>query len=126
MQPWWYYIPIVALGFVPWLLFLYPPFEGLFRIRQMPAEKLPTLIFLDTWALFPLLFFTISNSKLPGYILPVFPPIGLLIAACFKTPRSSNLRWVVMLSAIVPLILLERLTHAVRQLQSTCGDFGFP
>jgi len=126
MQPWWYYLPIVALGFVPWLLFLYPPFEGLFRIRQMPAEKFPTLIFLATWALFPLLFFTISNSKLPGYILPVFPPIGLLIAACFKTPRSSNLRWVVMLSAMVSLILVERLTHAVRQLEPTCGDFGFP
>ena len=127
LQPFWFYLPIIALGFVPWLCFLYPAFRRLFQLRQVPPEEVRTLDFLAAWAIFPFLFFTISKSKLPGYILPVFPPIGLLIAASVHRMRSSGLlRWLIILSAAVSLILVERLSHAFRKLGPAWGNFGFP
>jgi 4-amino-4-deoxy-L-arabinose transferase-like glycosyltransferase len=36
-------------------------------------------ILLGCWSLFPILFFSLSTSKLPGYILPSLPPLALLL-----------------------------------------------
>jgi hypothetical protein len=53
------------------------------------------------WAIFPIIFFTASKSKLPGYILPVIPPLALLAAARVGRVITCNRR-----AARWPLILL--------------------
>lgn len=79
-QPFWFYAPILLIGLLPWtalLLFFFPQLR-----EKMQTSKWRTSngLFFTCWILTPLLFFSISKSKLPGYILPIFFPLGLLLA----------------------------------------------
>jgi 4-amino-4-deoxy-L-arabinose transferase-like glycosyltransferase len=83
IQPFWYYIPIVLVAFLPWSLALITGIGlGFARIAKSHRFSASTL-FLLSWALFCLLFFSLSKSKLPGYILPAVPAIGLLLARAY-------------------------------------------
>lgn len=74
LQPFWYYAPVFLIALLPWtLVFLAVAGKLLRKISGREAIS-PFLVFLCTWTLFPLLFFTLSKSKLPGYILPAIPP----------------------------------------------------
>lgn len=75
--PWHYFIPLLVVGIAPWLGLL--P-QGLWRgVRQQTGTFQPAKLLL-VWAVFIFCFFSISSSKLPSYILPVFPALALLIA----------------------------------------------
>ena len=78
-QPFWWFIPILALGLFPWTGFAWPAFrEGLaggWARRRENAEAW----FFAIWAGFIFLFFSCSRSKLIPYILPVFPPVAVLV-----------------------------------------------
>ena len=79
-QPFWYFVPILLLGLLPWTACLWPALgEGLRLWRQKSWSNSPGF-FIACWAIFPFLFFSFSQSKLPGYILPAIPPLALLIA----------------------------------------------
>lgn len=80
-QPFWFYIPVLVAGLFPWILLL---IADLYRAARRPREEVvarPKVAFLLAWALFPVLFFSLSKSKLPGYILPSLPVFAVL-AAC--------------------------------------------
>jgi 4-amino-4-deoxy-L-arabinose transferase-like glycosyltransferase len=76
-----YYFPLVLIAlFFPWsgwllMLISKSPMEALRRWRQWN----PSLVFLVCWFLFPIIFFSLSQSKLAGYILPSFPPLALIL-----------------------------------------------
>src|SRR5437867_1189764 len=80
---WYYYLAVAAAGLLPWSLFL--P-RHLFR-RRRTSEPLPILLrqeapaLLWSWVLTGLLFFSVAQSKLPLYILPLFPAAALLLAS---------------------------------------------
>jgi 4-amino-4-deoxy-L-arabinose transferase-like glycosyltransferase len=77
-QPFWFYGPILVLAVFPWILFsMGAVFDGIKRLKRAPFYDSPALFFVS-WAAFPVLFFSISQSKLPGYILPAIPPIAIL------------------------------------------------
>jgi 4-amino-4-deoxy-L-arabinose transferase-like glycosyltransferase len=79
-QPFWFYIPVVLVGILPWLALVVACFCRLPRLwRAQPSAKLADLYFLS-WAVFPVLFFSASKSKLPGYVLPALPALGLFAA----------------------------------------------
>ncbi|MGA8766293.1 MAG: phospholipid carrier-dependent glycosyltransferase [Candidatus Acidiferrales bacterium] len=79
-QPFWYFGPIVLLALLPWTTLLWPTAqEGLRLWREKSWTNSPGLFF-ACWAVFPVLFFSVSQSKLPGYILPAIPPLALLCA----------------------------------------------
>ncbi len=79
IQPLWYYFPILLIGLAPWFIWL--TWHALPAARKQIADlHRPVEIFVVSWAIFPLLFFTLSKSKLPGYILPSILPLGLLLA----------------------------------------------
>jgi 4-amino-4-deoxy-L-arabinose transferase-like glycosyltransferase len=92
IQPRWFYIPVILVGILPWtsLLALVPG-----RIKQdlRNCELRNATIFLFTWAIFPLLFFSASQSKLPGYILPAIPPIVLLSSRAVSESMAMNSRF---------------------------------
>ena len=80
-EPFWFYIPLLILGFFPWVFFLGSSAVETWRARfQIDDEQVSFQLFLWIWVLVPLLFFTASSSKLAGYILPVFPPLAALSA----------------------------------------------
>jgi 4-amino-4-deoxy-L-arabinose transferase-like glycosyltransferase len=76
-QPWYYFIVIMVLGMVPWLFTLGSTLISASR-RNRVAE-FDTTLFLLLWSGFIFIFFSASGSKLPSYILPIFPALALLI-----------------------------------------------
>jgi 4-amino-4-deoxy-L-arabinose transferase-like glycosyltransferase len=80
IQPFWYYGGVLLIALIPWTaLFLWAAIAGLvytMRLRRCSSE----MLFLLGWAIFCVTFFSLSQSKLPGYILPAMPVIGLIVA----------------------------------------------
>jgi len=87
-QPFWFFGPIVILALLPWTILLWPAAQEGFRIwREKTWHSSPSFFF-ACWAVFPVLFFSLSQSKLPGYVLPSIPALALLCAA--GTARAAN------------------------------------
>ena len=80
-RPWWFYLPVVAGGLLPWtplaLTWLGPITGFLRRRRDVGTIDLRLIL----WALLPLVFYTLSVGKQPRYVLPALPPLALLLAA---------------------------------------------
>ncbi|MFS2016930.1 glycosyltransferase family 39 protein [Massilia sp. CT11-108] len=76
---WYIFFVLLAAGSVPWVGVLVQSLIGAAR-RDGETTKFRPRLMLLVWVAFITLFFTKSNSKLPGYILPVFPAVALLVA----------------------------------------------
>ena len=79
-QPFWYFAPILILGLLPWTAGLWSAGEEGRRLWRERAWKNSPGLFFACWAVFPFLFFSFSQSKLPGYILPAIAPLALVIS----------------------------------------------
>jgi 4-amino-4-deoxy-L-arabinose transferase-like glycosyltransferase len=78
-QPFWFYLPITLGLALPWTFFLLGGLAGAAGVNaraEDAASKLRVLAL--AWLLVPLLFFSASGSKLPGYVLPAIPGAALL------------------------------------------------
>lgn len=110
-QPFWYYLPVLLLSALPWTV--YAVGALVLRLRELShissafgsanvghrveveAEREdPSALFFAVWLLAPVVFFSFSESKLPGYILPVAPVFAALLAdflrarvACTSKPN---------------------------------------
>ena len=79
VEPWWYFVPIVFVGFLPWMFALPAAIaSALGKERALPSFR--PLTFALLWSLFVVGFFSASGSKLPAYILPAFPALALVLA----------------------------------------------
>lgn len=78
-QPFWYFVPVVIGGFLPWT-FLLPAIIKQIKIRPIPKPVWFTII----WFGVMFLFFTPSQSKLATYVLPCFMPLALLTGYAFR------------------------------------------
>jgi 4-amino-4-deoxy-L-arabinose transferase-like glycosyltransferase len=110
-QPFWYYLAVVVLAVMPWtVVAIRALIDGIqtsvaeWRIRHSgngcqsvnrPGDAFPE--FLVLWALIPILFFSLSRSKLPGYILPSIPPITILTGDYLFRRRSIGLNRYILL-----------------------------
>jgi len=106
IQPFWYYGPIVLLALLPWTSMLAAAAND---FRQPPGAaswRMPPSMYFSCWIAFTLVFFSASKSKLPGYILPAIPPLGLLLA------QSISLR-------------VRKIAMGNRWIGSTCGIMLF-
>jgi 4-amino-4-deoxy-L-arabinose transferase-like glycosyltransferase len=87
-EPFWYYIPVTAIALLPWIVFVILAFVESVRawwgerksIQSEPDLELEFRIFACCWLVVPGVFFSISQSKLPGYILPAIPAGAVLLA----------------------------------------------
>ncbi len=120
-QPFWYYLVVVLLAVMPWtVVAVRALIDGVqtsvaeWRLRhsspQKPAPSRPGDAFpefLVLWALIPIVFFTFSESKLPGYILPSIPPITILTGDYLFRRRVSGLnRWELIGHAAVSAVMV--------------------
>jgi 4-amino-4-deoxy-L-arabinose transferase-like glycosyltransferase len=106
IQPSWFYIPVVLIALVPWTLVLLWAIAIRLFHRERKFGFSPLTTFLLSWAIFCLVFFSISRSKLPGYILPAIPAIGLLLARSYVILSDQNersLRWLLSAWAILTI-----------------------
>ena len=88
--PWWYFVPVALLGLFPWTGFLWGALRAALRGGWAARKENANAWFLVIWAAFIFLFFSKSHSKLPPYILPVFPPLAVLLGAWLAQPPEDD------------------------------------
>jgi 4-amino-4-deoxy-L-arabinose transferase-like glycosyltransferase len=118
-QPFWFYLAIIPALMLPWSAFLA---SGIFQARRWNRRDDDALgrlrFFALAWLLFPLLFFSVSGSKLPGYILPALPGAALLagdrLASFLRGECGTRV-----LRATGALMLLPAIAGAVYGLKET-------
>ena len=89
IQPIWYYLPISILALLPWIFWL-AWFAKRENRRDEGGYPRTAVLFLAAWGVFPILFFSLSKSKLPGYILPAVLPLGFLISLAVTRALKSE------------------------------------
>jgi len=109
-QPFWYYLPVLVLSLVPWTVFAMVSavacLRGRMRQPRQGSVSPPTLsLFLLIWGLAPVLFFSLSQSKLPGYILPAVPAWTMLLVEHMRTRDHVHPSLLVLHSAVAAGIL---------------------
>lgn len=101
-HPWHYFVPILLLGILPWLAWM---FESLFKAwKTEGTHDFQPRRFLLIWILFIFFFFSISSSKLPSYILPIFPALALLTGDLLVKLEARQVFW-----RMVPIAILAAL-----------------
>jgi len=112
-EPFWYFLPVALLAFVPWTVFVIAAIvdavrDWRFSVQQAPgAEDLRT--YLTLWFLLPVIFFSFSQSKLPGYILPAIPAGTILLANfILRHDREADrpALWMIVLHALLSAAML--------------------
>jgi 4-amino-4-deoxy-L-arabinose transferase-like glycosyltransferase len=107
-QPFWFFVPITLLAILPWTPFLISAaLEGRRILRTNTWKNSPGFFF-ACWAVFPVLFFSLSQSKLPSYILPAIPPMALLltVSANYAFARSRIVSVTISLTTAVTWLVL--------------------
>lgn len=109
-QPWHYFIPILLAGALPWTVLMFDTIINTWRGSKRviePAEKrfVPER-FLLIWVLFIYLFFSMSGSKLPSYLLPMFPALAMLMGKRIAVMRVRVLFWQILPVIPAALVLL--------------------
>ncbi len=90
-QPWWFFMPFVIIGMLPWTGFLVSLFNKRGVIRQTTSERNRfDIIYLLLWFFIIFIFYSISDSKLVPYIMPCWMPLAILIAASIKRFEVAN------------------------------------
>ena len=77
--PIYYFIPLLLIGFLPWIAQIPSSIAQAWRERRSYFSPSWLLV---CWFLVILGFFSISHSKLPGYIIPIFPALAMLVGNC--------------------------------------------
>lgn len=101
-KPWWFYLVLAPATSLPWAVVLLVR-AGRTPWREVPQQWHNVLIF---WVLVPLIFFSISKSKLLLYVLPIFPGVALLTVYYLGRLTEAVLhRWYVSILALYGLLL---------------------
>ncbi|MCE9658129.1 MAG: glycosyltransferase family 39 protein [Burkholderiales bacterium] len=111
--PWWYFVPQLLVGMLPWLGLSW----GMARVvREDRAESgfKPALL-LGVWAAVIFVFFSVSGSKLPGYIVPVFPALAILAAVALDRLDAAQWRRQVLVAAALVVAAYLALPLLARQ-----------
>lgn len=109
--PPYYFVPILILGIVPWLGVLFQSLWNGAHERSAASGFQPKKLLL-IWSIFIFVFFSISDSKLPSYILPIFPALALLIACHLDNASNKSVQasaWLLLVPAIAGLALASKI-----------------
>jgi len=110
-QPFWFFAPVLLAAILPWTALLLPLGLDALRARSSGQWRDSPTLFFACWAFTPVLFFSFSESKLPGYILPSVPPLILILAATLARRLSqggaSPRVWPALVACTLPLISLS-------------------
>ncbi len=116
VQPFWYFIPVALVGLLPWSVLAIAAIVAAFKATGKKFELRDANSFqgfLLLWLLLPIAFFSLSHSKLPGYILPALPAGALLLSEYVRlrlaAKTSPNRLLIVTHSIVAASIMLPAL-----------------
>ncbi|HTC35970.1 MAG TPA: glycosyltransferase family 39 protein [Bryobacteraceae bacterium] len=108
-QPIWFYIPILLAGIFPWI-----PLLALLFNRQLYRDRRTQ--FLLAWFAWGFVFFSASRNKLPGYLLPLLPPLAALAGIATAEARARSPKLMALLAASAALLcFIPALSNALPQ-----------
>jgi 4-amino-4-deoxy-L-arabinose transferase-like glycosyltransferase len=131
-QPFFYYIVVLLIGLMPWTVIAIRALVDSidvsiaeWKVRHNPSRYLGHTRagdafpeFLVLWALFPIVFFSFSGSKLPGYILPSIPPLTILTADYLNRIRREGLpKWLLWSHAALCAVMVFVLVLAPQHMK---------
>lgn len=125
VENWWFFLPILFAGFLPWAVVLIPAAVSGWRAPARLTEQnrvFAPIKFILLFSLFILLFFSKSGSKLPAYILPMFPMLGLVIGIYLRQIEAQRLRWMVL--PVLPVSLWGAYAAWLAPAKQTQSDFS--
>ena len=127
--PWWYYAPILLVGAMPWMPgIIYQAFNRDASVRSDAANgqfangasigranrTFRPDLFCVAWVAAIVVFFSLSHSKLPAYVIPVFPALALLAGRRDFFAQAGVLRWCSATSVVVGIALMAASTQLFR------------
>jgi 4-amino-4-deoxy-L-arabinose transferase-like glycosyltransferase len=98
-RPFWFYVPVLLAGVFPWT-----PLLILLFTRRVYLDRRTQ--FLVAWFAWGFLFFSVSRNKLPGYLLPLLPPVAALLGIAIAEARARSLRVAALLAACAALLCM--------------------
>ena len=118
-EPFWYFLPVMLLALIPWVVLTCASLIE--AVRAWWSERANALsledafsTFLVIWFIVPIIFFSISQSKLPGYILPAVPAGALLVVEYLRNHLNERPRPLIALlhamaacAPIVPALMIQ-------------------
>lgn len=121
--PWWLFLVLAPVGLIPWVVLLPQALRDAFRggYARLRNEK-PEMLFFALWIFFVIAFFSASSSKLPAYIVPIYPAFGVIIGAwmakVWENPRGFSTKAVKTIlvalgyiAAVAPVVVYFVLQH---------------
>ena len=106
--PLWYFVPVVVVGLLPWLTLM--PTALIHAWRAPPRQGFAPERLLIGYAGIVFVFFSVSGSKLPSYVLPMFPALAMLLAPTLARIDANVLRrhliFVAMIAVVVTIAFL--------------------
>ncbi len=112
-QSWYYFIPVLLAGILPWTITL---LDTLFNARKCITNDsgFNSALFLLIWTGLIFVFFSLSDSKLVSYILPIFPALALLIGMRLSILGGRTFAWQMVPVAALALIGLLAAPQVVK------------
>ncbi len=135
-QPVWFYIPITLVALLPWAVLAVTALADAIRdsVAEWRARRAKHHYvgnpragdafpeFLVLWALFPIVFFSLSRSKLPGYIIPAIPPLTILTGDYLNRIRHRGLKpWLLIAHATLTGLMVTLVLLLPRHIQQGEG-----
>ena len=103
----WYFVPFLLVGLLPWTGAFFFGLPRAWRQSPRAANGFSWLRFSIVWIAFVFFFFSVSGSKLPSYILPLFPAAALVTAwQLERMPQRTLFRWTLVLTAVAASMLV--------------------
>ena len=105
--PVWYYLPVIVLGFFPWIAFV--PMAIAYAVRTLRTESDgdgPLIRLALVWCVVPFVFFSLAGTKLPNYVALELPALAILTARYFDSVvRKGGTLSAAVSAAFVPLTI---------------------
>lgn len=103
-----YFVPVLLVGLMPWTpaLLGFLRREGRQAVRETYASAtINAPLLLTIWCVFQFVFFSVSQSKLPSYLLPITPAAALLLAPVLVRAAKRSFTQLLLVMAVIPLLL---------------------
>jgi 4-amino-4-deoxy-L-arabinose transferase-like glycosyltransferase len=120
VEPWWYFLGILIIGTLPWLAAL----PGAVRrawvapagdnLESPLGIRFKPLKFLLLFCVVTLVFFSVSESKLAPYILPMMPPLAAIVGAQVRDRARFIRRVALFVAALLPFLAIGLVIYAFR------------
>lgn len=106
-QPIYFYPAIILMLALPWTVHLIIALVKTRKWQWRGSDEISVVrVFSLAWVLLPIVFFSFSGSKLPGYILPTVPAVALLVADRLTAGQKAKLPLAIVCVTLAVVVIL--------------------